>query len=45
MLKEQFIADRKVLKTNHNFKVCFIANADWFCRLSREAFAKGLQNV
>ena len=45
MLKEQFIADRKVLKTNHNFKVCFIANTDWFCRLSREAFAKGLQNV
>ena len=43
MLKEQFIADRKVLKINHSFKARFIANADWFCRLSREVFAKRLK--
>ena len=45
MLKERFIADRKVLQTNHSFKACFIPNVDLFCRLSREAFAKGLRNI
>ena len=40
MLKEQFIADIKVLKTNHSFKVHFIPKVDWCCRLSRGAFAR-----